>query len=416
MGQPAVDPIAVPADPGAGPWPLPRAAAVDRAGSSAIRDLLHLTQRPEVLSLAGGLPAPETFPAAALAEAAAQALADRGLDPGSADVPAGAGVLQYGTTEGHPGLRATIAADHDAELDQVVVTHGSQQALELLVRAAVDPGEQVALAEPAYLGAVQVCRAAGAQLLAVNRDEDGLDPEHLAQLLADGARPRLVYVVANLDNPTGATLPVERARRLAALADHYGFVVIDDDPYGALRWAGEACPSLRTFTDRAVSLGSVSKVLAPGLRVGWAVGPAPLIRAVVQLKQQADLDTGMFNQDLVHRVRSQPGFWEPHLEATRDHYRSRAEALDAALVDRFGDRLAWRPATGGMFTWATFADPSVDTDALLGPALDAGVAFVPGSCFAVGADLRRSIRLSFATASPEELATAVDRLAVAATS
>lgn len=381
--------------------PLPRAAVVDRAGSSAIRDLLHLTQRPEVLSLAGGLPAPETFPASLLAEAAAEALA-----PGAADA-----ALQYGTTEGHPGLRALVGEPFGAGLDEVVITHGSQQALELLVRATVDPGDTVALAEPAYLGAVQVCRAADARLLPIRRDEQGLDPDHLAELLAAGERPRLVYVVANHDNPTGATLAVERARRLAELADRYGFVIVDDDPYGALRWAGTPCPPARTLTERAVALGSVSKVLAPGLRVGWAIGPAPLIRAVVQLKQQADLDTGAFNQDVVFRARTRPGAWGPHLAGVREHHRRRAAALDAALADRFGDRLRRTVPEGGMFTWATFEDASIDTDALLPRAVEAGVAYVPGRCFAVGGDLRSSLRLSFATATPDELTDAVDRLA-----
>ena len=210
--------------------PLPSSGAAERVGSSAIRDLLALTQRPEVISLAGGLPSPATFPVGAVAEAAAEVLAD-GAES----------ALQYSTTEGHPRLRTWVAERHPAatDPDQVLVTHGSQQALDLLVRATVAPGDTIALADPGYVGALQVFGLAGADLAGIPADGAGLCVDVLADRLAGGLRPTLVYVVAEFDNPSGVTLVTDRRHALAQLADHYGFLIVEDDPYGALRWAGD---------------------------------------------------------------------------------------------------------------------------------------------------------------------------------
>jgi 2-aminoadipate transaminase len=380
-----------------------KSLAVERAGSSAIRDLLEITEQPGIVSLAGGLPNPASFPTEALARAATAALAD---DP--------VGALQYGPTEGLRPLRRWVAERHGLGADgdeHVLITSGSQQALELLTRALVDPGGLVALADPAYVGALQAFRATGVALTAIPSDANGLRTDVLAERLAAGERPALVYVVANFDNPTGSTLSAERRVDLASLADRYGFWIVDDDPYGELRWNGAAPVALRDLTDRTITLGSTSKVLAPGLRIGWAVAPVEAIRAMTILKQSADLHTSSFNQQVVHRTLAEPGFLEAHLAGLRTTYRAQADHLVGALRAQLGDRLTVAAPDGGMFVWAELHDPAADTALLLPTAVDQGVAFVPGAAFGVESLHPTRMRLSYATADPAALDLAVARLA-----
>lgn len=382
---------------------LPTSGAAERVGSSAIRDLLALTQRPEVISLAGGLPSPEAFPVDVITAVTDEVLA------GGAEA-----ALQYATTEGHPGLRAWVAhrSPVATDPDQVLVTHGSQQALDLLVRATVAPGDSIVLADPGYVGALQVFRLAGADLAGIPADGDGLRVDRLADRLAEGLRPALVYVVAEFDNPSGVTLSADRRQELARLADHYGFLIVEDDPYGALRWAGPRLPALSTLSDRVVTLGTTSKILAPGLRVGWAVAPAPLAARLVVLKQAADLHTSSFSQAIAAGVLTRPGFLEPHLDGLRERYRNQCQALQDALRDRLGDRIAFHAPEGGMFLWARLQDGTA-TAALMPRALAAGMAFVPGNAFSVQEPHRSGLRLSFATEGPAALSEAVRRLASA---
>lgn len=388
-------PMSVKADP-----VLRLATAAQGIRSSAIRDLLAITERDDVLSLAGGLPAPDAFPVQDIARATAEVLADDA-----------AGALQYAATAGFAPLRSWVAGSlaDGTDPDDVVVTHGAQQALELVVRALVDPGDTVALADPGYVGALQALRLSQAELLGLPGDRDGLRVDVLADRLAAGARPALVYVVAQLDNPTAATLSTERRVELARLADRYGFVIVDDDPYGALRWRGVEPVALRTLSDRVVTLGTTSKVLCPGLRVGWAAGPTELVRHLVLLKQAVDLQTTTLTQRIAHRVLSRPGFLGPHLDRLRTTYSARCDALADALERHLGDRIAFDRPDGGMFLWARL--PGVDTQPLLARAVDEGMAFVPGTAFAVDARPSDALRLSFATQQPAELDDAVMRLA-----
>lgn len=413
MSQPTSSPPTLPTSPTGRPPSAPGAPAsavpagsfarlaADRIGSSAVRDLLRLADRPGLISLAGGLPDPASFPAAELAAAATHVLATR---PGAA--------LQYAPTEGDPELRSWVLADRAAGAGaDVLITHGSQQALDLIVRATVEPGDAVVVADPAYVGAIQILRLARAEVIGIASDDAGLDVGALGRRLAAGLRPRLVYTVSTLHNPTGATLDDRRRRDLAVLADRYGFLIVEDDPYGDLRWSGPRPMDLASCSERVITLGSFSKVLSPGLRVGYAVGPSELIADLVIVKQAADLQTATFNQAVVREVVRRPGWLAEHLDRLRATYRQRASALTDALTRHLGDQLAFATPTGGMFVWATFADPALDARALLAPAIERGVAFVPGDAFAVGRDLRRSVRLSFATADPAELDEAAARLA-----
>jgi 2-aminoadipate transaminase len=298
----------------------------------------------------------------------------------------------------------------------VLVTSGSQQALDLVARAMVDPGGVVALADPGYVGAIQAFRLAGAQLLGVGTDHDGLLVDDLARRLSRGLRPTLVYVVPNFHNPTGASLATERCRALAELADHYGFAIVVDDPYRDLRWAGQAPPPLASLSDRVVTLGSFSKVLCPGLRVGYVVAPRDTLRAVVRVKQAADLHTAGLNQQATFQVLTEPGFLGPHLGRLRALYRHKASALTDALHRRLGGLVEFSHPEGGMYVWARIDDEEADTGALLGRAMAHGVAFVPGAAFAVEHAFPRHLRLCFATATTAQLDVAVERLSHALSS
>ena len=379
---------------------------VRAARSSVIRDLLKVVEQPDVLSLAGGLPAPESFPVARMREAAERVLgASTGLSS----------PLQYGPTEGVAPLRAWVADQvGGAVADQVVMTTGSQQALDLLAHALCDPGDVVVVEHPAYLGAIQAFEAAGAAIEPVPADEHGIRVDALAAMLAGGrVRPKACYVAPNFQNPTGATLALDRRRALGELADRHGFVVIEDDPYRELRFRGEHLPAVRTFGANVVTLGSTSKVLAPGLRVGWLVAPEWLVGPAVRLKQARDLHTPSLSQWLAHDVLTDEQFLVGHRRVLAAIYAERCEALCAALRDQLGDRVAFVEPDGGMFVWATLA--GVDTTALLPVAAANGVAFVPGGAFHLDGTGADQARLSFATLGPDGLREAVARLVAALT-
>lgn len=397
--------VATPASAAHPPYPLQSSRRVAQrgrnAGSSAIRDLLSLVDSDHVLSLAGGLPANGALPTAEVAAAVGTLLSS------SADG------LQYGATEGEPALRRWIAAHELGGVDpaHVVVTHGSQQALRLLVDALVDPGDVVVVERTSYAGMLQALAPSGAVVVDVPGDEHGMDTEAFEALLAAGARPTLCYLAPTFQNPTGTVLPSRRRRHLGALAREYGFVVIDDDPYRAL--AFEAPPErLRDHVpeDLAVTLGSFSKTVAPGLRVGWVHTPDWLVDPVVRLKQSADLQTSSLAQQVVHSLVADDGWFDTHIDAVRELYRHRASVLAGAIRRHLGVSAVCSVPHGGMFVWLTLPELDGDTDTLLGVALEEGVAFVPGSAFDPGGRPSRSARLCFATLDDHELDLAVERL------
>lgn len=370
------------------------------ARSSAVRDLLRLTERPDVLSLAGGLPAPELLPVDALAAATAGVLARQG-----------AAALQYGPTEGIGALRELVAVrlGHRATAATTIVTTGSQQGLDLVARCLLDPGDVVVTEVPTYLGALGALHWSGARVVGVAGDESGLRTGELEERLRAGLRPKLVYVVADFANPTGATLTAARRTHLAALAERFGFVIVEDDPYGALRWRGERLAPVRAWSDRVVTLGTASKVLAPGLRVGWLTAPDWLAGPITIAKQGADLHTSTLNQWLVHDLLADRCWFDAHVAALVATYESRCTTLVDALTREAVVEVA--APDGGMFAWCSLRDPSVGTSALLGEALDHGVAFVPGAAFRHdGADDHR-LRLCFTTLQPTQLDEAAARLA-----
>jgi 2-aminoadipate transaminase len=368
------------------------------SGSSRIRELLHLTERPDMLSLAGGLPATEALPVARIRSALAGTLDTR--------------ALQYGPTEGLRDLREFIAHRCGARVDEVLITSGAQQALDLVARAVIDDGDTAVVESPAYLGATQVLQNAGASIIAVASDGDGLDTRSLHDMVARGLRPKLIYVVPNFHNPTGVTLSEERRRQLAEIATRVGALLVDDDPYGELRFAGQAVPPIAAPS--LVRVGTVSKVLAPGLRVGWMVGPTWLVDACVRLKQATDLHTSTLSQCVALELLRDREWFAEHLSFLRGLYRDRAQTLVDTLTDRLGDRITIAPVHGGLFAWVRFVD-GTDADDLFARAIGHGVAFVPGSSFSVDPAHRAAARLCFASLPPARLVDAVDRLTTAAT-
>ncbi|WP_430333610.1 PLP-dependent aminotransferase family protein [Rhodococcus sp. ACT016] len=373
--------------------------------SSAIRDLLTLTARPDVISLAGGLPATELVPRERIAQAAQRALGD----PRS---------VQYGETSGWAPLREAVAARESAKVGrridpaEVVVTHGSQQALSLLAQVLLDPGDTVVVEEPGYTGALQVFRAAQAALVPVALDADGMDTDALEQALRDGLRPKLVHTVSNFHNPRGVVLSASRRGHLANLADRYGFWIIEDDPYGELWFDAPAPAPVAAHSDRVLRLSSGSKTLAPALRIGWLHGDRRVCEAVELLKQGADLCGSSLTQQIATELLGDTTWLDAHLTSVRGAYAARAGALVDALESAFGERISQAAVHGGMFCWIEFTD-DVDTAALLETAVAHDVAYVPGGAFGVAHTHPHAARLCFATYDGAVLAEGVHRLRAA---
>ena len=380
----------------------PLAARLRGVQSSPVRDILALTERAGVISFAGGLPAPELFDGPGTRAAFAAAL----------DESAVGRTLQYSTTEGDPALRAAVAArlgvrGLPTHADELLITSGSQQALTLIATVLLEPGDTVLVEEPSYLAALQAFQLAGATIVPVPCDDDGIDPEAAADLAArHGAR--LLYTIPTFQNPTGRTLPLERREALVALARRGGFWLLEDDPYGELRYRGEPLPPLAALDDRVLSLSTLSKIAAPGLRIGWVRAPAPLRRPLTIAKQAADLHSSTVDQ-------AAAAHWLEHVDLDvrvgelRRAYGPRRDALIAGLADALPPGSTHNHPDGGMFVWARLPD-GWDAAALLDRALAHDVAFVPGYPFFAGAPDTAALRLSFTTHSPAEIAEGLRRL------
>ncbi|HKU26456.1 MAG TPA: PLP-dependent aminotransferase family protein [Candidatus Sulfotelmatobacter sp.] len=387
--------------------------------SSAIRELLKVTQNPEIISFAGGLPAPDVFPVKRFEEACHKVLSEHG--------PL---ALQYGTTEGFQPLREMIARNLArygilASADNVLITSGSQQALDLIGKLLINRGDRILIEAPTYLGALQAFNVYGAQYVAVPVDEDGLLTEHLDSSLRSG--PKFMYVLPNFQNPAGVTLSEGRRHQLILLADKYGIPIVEDDPYGQLRYEGEHISPLVVLDrenvrrDNGFTLGNViylstfSKTLAPGIRLAWIVAPEDVITKLVQLKQAADLHTSTFNQYVAYEV-ARDGFLDQHVKLIRQVYRERRDAMLHALREYFPPEVSWTHPKGGLFLWVSMPE-GTDSQALLRAALTENVAFVPGDSFyptnGNGHDGGRHMRLNFSHSRPEQIREGIRRLSVA---
>lgn len=382
--------------------------------SSVIRDLLKFAQQPGIISLAGGLPSPLTFDIEGLRSATEEVLA---REPTRA--------LQYGLTDGQPALkhqlaRLTSSRGATPAEENLVVTTGSQQGIDLMARLFVDPGDVVVVERPAYLAALQTFALSQASIRCIGSDASGACVEELDAVLdataQAGETVKLIYVVANFANPSGATLSRERRLRLLRTAVARKVLVLEDDPYGELRSFGTRVEPLIALASEVPGaadwcgyLSTLSKILAPGLRLGWVVLPAAVREQAVVCKQGMDLHSSTFAQEVAARYLAS-GRLEARLPAIRAAYRERNEALAAALDRHLGDRIVYNRPEGGMFLWARLSE-ALDASDVLRHAIDEGMIFVPGSAFYADAPDRSTLRLSFATAAPDELDIAVQRLA-----
>jgi 2-aminoadipate transaminase len=364
--------------------------------SSAIREILKVTERPEVISFAGGLPSPATFPVERLRAACANVLTQ-------APSPA----LQYGPTEGYLPLREWIAHRYKVSPSNVLVTTGSQQGLDLLGKVLIDVDSRVLVETPTYLGALQAFSLSEPTFVSVPSDDDGLVPDGLTSELTTGAR--FLYCLPNFQNPTGRRLPVARRQQLARVASAAGLLLLEDDPYGALSYSGEQLPTLHSMNpDGVVHMGSFSKVLAPGLRVGYIIAPELLHRKLVQAKQAADLHTPSFTQRIVHEV-IKDGFLDEHIPTIRTLYGEQCRVMLAAMQEHFPKSVSWNQPAGGMFIWVKLP-AHIDATALLEKAIGANIAFVPGAPFFANEPQKNTLRLSFVTVPKEKIIEGIAKL------
>jgi 2-aminoadipate transaminase len=373
-------------------WTLSQRA--QKLTSSAIREILKVTERPEVISFAGGLPSPDTFPVERM-----RAHTDAVFR--TASTPA----LQYGPTEGFMALREWIARRHSTaafsiDPSNVLVTTGSQQALDLLGKTLIDVGSRVLVETPTYLGALQAFSLCEPEFVSVASDDHGPVPAAMTAELLNGAR--FMYCLPNFQNPTGRRIPLARRQELMKVAAQAGLLVLEDDPYGSLAYAGDALPTLLSMNpENVVYMSSFSKVLAPGLRVGYLIAPAALHRKLVQAKQAADLHTPSFTQRIVYET-IKDGFLDDHIPGIRALYAQRCEAMLKAMDEHFPATVTWNRPEGGMFIWVQLPE-GMNSFKLLDEAIAQNVAFVPGGPFFANEPQLNTLRLSFVTVPPEKI-------------
>lgn len=393
-------------------WNNRYALRTQRMGSSAIRELLKLTALPDIISFAGGLPAPEIFPVEAFQHACQRVLEEHGAQS-----------LQYSTTEGFLPLREMIARHTTrygvkVTAENVLITSGSQQALDLIGKIFINPGDRILVEAPTYLGALQAWSAYEANFIPVETDEHGMVIEALEEALRVG--PKFIYALPNFQNPTGSTLTLDRRQQLVELANQYGVPIIEDDPYGQLRYEGDNLPPLvaldgalqdhclSCYTGNVIYLSTFSKTLAPGLRLAWVIAPPGVITKIVQAKQGADLHTSTFNQMVAYEV-SSGGFLDRHIRTIRDVYGYRRDVMIEAIQQHFPREVAYTQPQGGLFLWATLPE-GLSAKVLLDEAIKQKVAFVPGMPFYPLGGGDNTMRLNFSNASPEKIREGIARL------
>jgi len=373
--------------------------------SSAVRDLFAAASRPDMISFSGGMPYVDGVPAHTVADAAHDAI-----------VGQGSCALQYGSSEGRPELREFITelmAEIGVRLraNDIIVTAGAQQALDLIAKVFIDPGDVIIAEGPTYVGALQAFSAYQPDVRCIPMDEDGMRMDLLeAELSRIGRRgAKFIYTIPNFQNPGGVTLSAERRRRLLELSHQYDVPVIEDDPYGRLRFEGGHIKPLRALDEEVIYLGTFSKIFAPGLRLGWVTAPRPILSKILLVKQAADLCGSAFAQVVAERYFA-GSRWRRTLQGLTRTYGERRDAMLAALEEHFPPEARWTRPEGGFFVWVEFPE-FLDTDAMLAEAVEHGVTFVPGTGFFPDGRGRNSMRLAFCYAEPERIDEGIRRLA-----
>ena len=378
------------------------AKRLQNMGGNVIREILKVTQQPDIISFAGGNPALDTFPAQELAEIAQDILHSN------------PNILQYGTTEGIMPLREYIAEwvsqfGIKAVPAEVLIMSGSQQGLDLLGKAFLDPGDKVVMESPTYLAAIQIFKTYQATFAVVRGDADGVDVDELERVIKE-QRPKIAYLVPTFQNPTGRTLTLERRRQVGEMLSRHEVIVIEDDPYASLRYAGQTMPAIKSFdvSGQVVYCGSFSKLVSPGLRVGFAIAEPSILQKMVIGKQGTDVHTNNLAQAMVYEF-CRRGLLEPHLEKSKDKY-SRKLSIMQEQLQLFPSNIEWTSPQGGLFIWGTLPE-SVSATKLLEAALKEKVAFVPGESFFVEGGHLNTIRLNFSNASEDMIREGMQRLA-----
>lgn len=372
--------------------------------SSAIREILKVTELPHVISFAGGLPSPNTFPVEEIKHAV-----DRIMESDEAF-----SALQYGPTEGYKPLRQWVVnlinqrENTKLTTDNVLIVTGSQQALDLIGKALIDKGTKVLVETPTYLGGLQTFTQYEPKYVSIASDNQGLNPDKISD--EDAKAANFLYTIPNFQNPTGRRLPVERRKKLAEKAKASNLLIIEDDPYGELDYQGHRLPSLISFApDNTVYLGSFSKILAPGMRLGYVVGPAEFISKLVQLKQAADLHTPSYTQHIAYQV-IKDGYLNNHIPKIRELYKTRCEFMLKQLEKYMPKTVRWTTPEGGMFIWVELPE-HIDTTELLSIAVNNNVAFVPGESFFATNAKKNCLRLAFVTVPEERIEQGIKILA-----
>ncbi|NIS79241.1 MAG: aminotransferase class I/II-fold pyridoxal phosphate-dependent enzyme [Anaerolineales bacterium] len=385
-------------------WESRLAERTQKIQPSFIREILKLTARPEIISFAGGLPAPDFFPVREFEEACRHILQT-----------AGKVALQYSPTEGYTPLKKYLAEtmskyEINVELENILIVSGSQQGLDLLGKLFINPDGCILCSRPTYLGALQAWNAYQAHYCSVPLDEEGMCVDEIPKILEKGHDPRFVYVLPNFHNPAGTTLPLERRKRLVEIARQYDLVIIEDDPYGELRYEGEDVrPIFRLAPERTIYLSTFSKTLSPGIRLAWVVAPKPFIARLVQAKQGADLHTGTFVQMVASDI-CERGILRQHVKRLREVYRIRRDLMMECMLENWPQESSWTKPQGGLFLWAQTPE-EINTKDFFETAVEAKVAYVPGNAFyPYGDGGDNSLRLNFSNASEEMIHEGIYRL------
>ncbi len=393
-------------------WETRYALRTRELTSSIIREILKFTQQPDVISFAGGLPAAEYFPVERFQEACTRVLSEKAHQ-----------ALQYSPTEGYLPLRELIVkrlARYNINVDatNVLITSGSQQALSLIGALLINPGDHVLVEQPTYLGALQAFTTYQASYIGVPTDNDGIMSERVPEMLRHG--PKFMYILPNFQNPAGVTISAKRRQELIEIAQQQGVPIVEDDPYGELRFEGQSLKPLlvvdaeqagqngESYIGNVIYLGTFSKTLAPGLRIAWVVGPSDVIARLVQLKQGADLHTSTFNQMIIHEV-AKDGFIDEHISTLRTVYRKRRDVMLDAMAEFMPEDVRWTHPQGGLFLWMSMPD-EVDMHTLFEAAIERKVAFVPGSAFYTVKNPPPTGRLNFSNMNEDLIVEGIRRL------
>ena len=393
-------------------WEKIFSTRADRMQSSAIRDLLKISSLPGVISFAGGMPSPDAFPIERFIEASQKILREQGDK-----------ALQYSTTEGYLPLRQFIC-DYSAKVgihiqpENVLITNGSQQALDLIGKVFIDPGDPVLAESPTYIGAIQAWNVYGVNFITVETDKDGMIPESLESQMDNN--PKLLYLLPNFQNPMGTTLPLERREETIKICHKHEVLIIEDDPYGKLRYEGKHLPTaVKLDADiypnsngknqgNVIYLSTFSKILVPGLRLAWVIAPEEIIRKLVQAKQGSDLHTSTFNQYLAYEI-CRDDFLDSHLPVIRAVYNKRRDLMMDLIDTLFPSDVSYLRPNGGLFLWVTTPE-ELNTEDMLPLAVENKVAYIPGGPFHTDGTGKNTMRLNFSNASEEEIRIGMQRL------